>query len=213
MNIKEERKDFLIALMPDKNDLEILLREKWYRIRTGKRSPKSVRENYIKHIAFYQPGSFEHDAYIIGWWAEVRNVTNVMREDLFPYISAGDKSGMEYYKVDVDNIEELPNPIYCRRPRRILFINSTYNQFKKAKEINDLFIESPIEEKFWGALKENNIFAERQFPVSSGKTRYRLDFALFCRERKLAIECDGDRYHTSKEDVFNDKNVQMCSRA
>lgn len=53
MNKKEEKKDFLIALMPDKNDLEILHREKWYRIRTGKRSSRSIHENFVKYIAFY----------------------------------------------------------------------------------------------------------------------------------------------------------------
>ena len=41
MNKKEDRKDFLIALMPEKTDLEILHREGWYRVRAGERTPKN----------------------------------------------------------------------------------------------------------------------------------------------------------------------------
>jgi len=99
----------------------------------------------------------------------------------------------------------LPEPIISRRLRRILFISTTFMRFRQAKEINDVFHESPIEETFWDALKAERIEAERQYMVGTSGWFFYLDFALFCRERNIDVECDGDEFHSKIEHVKQDK--------
>ncbi len=73
------------------------------------------------------------------------------------------------------------------------------------REINDVFHESLLEEMFWEALKVERIEAERQYQVGTGSQFFYLDFALFCRDRNINIECDGDEFHSKIEDVKRDK--------
>ncbi len=42
--------------------------------------------------------------------------------------------------------------------------------------------------------------------VGKKKTTYYLDFAMFCKEVNIAIECDGATYHNSEEAVEYDKD-------
>jgi len=62
----KENKDTLIALMNNKSDFSIAMNDLWYRIPV-KSAPKIVKENALKHIAFYQTKTFEEDAYKIQW--------------------------------------------------------------------------------------------------------------------------------------------------
>ena len=68
-----------------------------------------------------------------------------------------------------------------------------------------MFYESPLEEEFWRALRDEKIDAERQFLVDADAQMFLLDFALFCKARNIDVECDGDEFHLEKEDVKRDK--------
>ncbi|MFA6599276.1 MAG: DUF559 domain-containing protein, partial [Ignavibacteriaceae bacterium] len=81
----------------------------------------------------------------------------------------------------------------------------TLKHFQNARNINDLFYESPLEEEFWEVLKSTKIEAERQYMVFTPIKIFYLDFAIFCRERNINIECDGDAFHLSEENVKRDK--------
>lgn len=200
------KKDVLIAYLPSAEDLKILYKKRWYRIPVDtKLVPSMIKEKKIKLIAFYQPRAFEDDAFAVRFYGKVRDIDVVSRKELFPNEPGNEKFDKQYYKIKIDKLYRLPQPIKSLRHRRILFITTTFGRFKKAKEINDLFYESPLEEILWRRFKLNKLYAERQFLETVKNKNFILDFAVFCKERKIDIETDGDRYHTKKEEVHKDK--------
>ncbi len=205
MKLKMKR-DFLIALMNNKRDFKIAQEQHWYRVpvRT-KRVPKSVVNRSLKHIAFYHTKEFGEDAYRIQWYGEVKDISIVKRKELLPEIPNDPKADDEYYKIGFGELHKRAVPIISNRPRRILFIPTTLWHFQQASEINEVFYESPLEEKFWQVLRDEKIDAERQFLVNADSQTFLLDFALFCRARNIDIECDGDEFHLEREDVKRDK--------
>jgi len=72
-------------------------------------------------------------------------------------------------------------------------------------EEKEILTESPIEDMFWAELKKNlndeqiKLFTP-QYNISNGK--YRIDFAI--PTKKIAIELDGHKYHTTKEQITHD---------
>ncbi len=206
--IKQNKKrDFLIALMNNKNDFQIAREQNWYRIPCAtKMVPKCVANTTLKHIAFYHTKIFGNEAYCIRWYSEVKNISVVPRKVLFPDIQNDPKADDEYYKIEFNSLNELPTPIISSRPRRLLFIPTTLWHFQNSHNINDLFYESPIEEEFWEALKVAKIEAERQFLINTATQMFCLDFAIICKEHNINIECDGDAFHLSEFNVKRDKN-------
>jgi hypothetical protein len=57
----------------------------------------------------------------------------------------------------------------------------------EADEINDLWIKSSAQERLWAALKQADIEAERQYPLREDLPQYVADFALLCRDGKVAV--------------------------
>ena len=201
---RETKKDVLIALMNNKRDFRIAQEDRWYRIPV-KSAPEIVRDGSIRFLAFYHTKVFGDQAFAVRWYGEVNRITVARRRELLPDLQNDPKADHEYYKIEFHELRPLPEPIVSRRWRRILFISTTFLRFREAKEINDVFHESPLEEMFWEALKAERIEAERQYQVGTGNQFFYLDFALFCRDRNIDIECDGDEYHSKIEDVKRDK--------
>lgn len=195
----------LVALMNNKKDFLIAQEKGWYRIPV-KSAPKNIREEIpVKYLAFYQTKIFGVEKFTIKWYAEIKNIAKVFRKDLFQDEPQNSKSNKEYYKIEFDKLLQLKQPIVSKKGRRILFIPTTEQKFFGATEINYLFNDSPIEDKFWEALVDHNIEAERQYFITAqGKNRF-LDFAIFCKDRNINVECDGDEYHTKVKDVKYDK--------
>jgi len=206
MSTKTEIKDTLVAIMNNKSDLKIAQEKNWYRIPvTTKTTPSSVKDGSLKYISFYQTSKFGKKAFQIEWYGRVKNISVIKRKELFPELPKDPKAMKEYYKIEFENLIYLLNPIISKRHRRMLFVNTTIQKLLNSTEFNDLFIESPIEEKLWNQFKEEKIDAERQYIIQSKERFYYLDFALFCKERNLNVECDGDRFHLSARAVKSDK--------
>ena len=72
-------------------------------------------------------------------------------------------------------------------------------KFSLAEELNDLFDDSPLEDKLWRALIRLRIKAERQWGLQVHERYYVLDFALFCNKGNVDVETDGDTWHANKE--------------
>jgi very-short-patch-repair endonuclease len=196
--------DTLIALLKYENDLTIAQRQKWYRIPV-KSAPPIVRDESIKYLALYQPKVFKENAFQIRCYGEVRNISIVKRKDLLPEETSHFRSEEDYYKIELTDLHLLSPPIVSQRKRRILFIATTFGRFKQAHDINDLFVESPIEERMWDALKTESIDAERQYWIETPESNFFLDFAIFSKERNIDVECNGDTHHTGIQDVKWDK--------
>ncbi len=173
--------------------------EGWYHIPVEtapqKRWPPKV-------LAFYQSKVFgKEEAYKIRYFGEVERIDIFPRKELFPNdLENQYKAERPYYRLQLKSLEERPLPIISHRPRRLVFIPTTMEKFMFAEQINDLFDGSPLEDRLWSALKHYDILAERQWKIIIQNRRYYLDFAVFCRNGKLAIETDGYTYH------YDDRN-------
>jgi very-short-patch-repair endonuclease len=202
-------KDTVIGVLRRGKDLPIAVHDKWYRIPV-KSAPIIVRDKKIKYLALYQGKQFKEYPSQIQWYGEVKRITVQKRIELFPEEIHDPKANEDYYKIELAEMHKLPQPIKAIRPRRINFIITAFDRFIQAKEINDVFLESPIEEKFWEALKSEEIDAERQYIVDYLERKQRkffcLDFAIFCKTRNIDLECNGDKHHyEQKEDIKKDQ--------
>jgi very-short-patch-repair endonuclease len=198
-NLPPERR-VLVALMNNRRDFMIARDQHWYRIPV-KSAPRGIDSKYI---AFYQTVAFKEEKWSIRYRAEVKKRETVSRVELLPDEPDHPRAQEKYFRFHLHDLEELERPIASLRGRRIVFVPTTLTKFNNATEINDLFHESPLEDLLWKNLKRINLFAERQFHVSVGKARYCLDFAVFCSEGHIDIECDGDHWHSEKPQIESD---------
>lgn len=202
--MKQKKGEFLIAIIKTKEDLEIARDQHWYRIPV-KNAKKLLKDRFPPQgIAFYQPKIFGDEAYSINYYAEIIKVSEVRRYQLFPDEKINQKSHDLYYKIELATLQKLPKPIYSRRFRRVAFISTTREKFFQAVEINDLWDDSPLEDRLWAEFKRLKITAERQEEVKIKSKRYFLDFAIYCGQGKINVETDGDTYHSSKEQIPKD---------
>ena len=153
-------------------------------------------------MAFYQGKVFgKNDAYKIRYFGEVSRVDIVPRKELFPNDEENQhKAENLYYRIQLRSLQIRYKPIVSYRPRRLVFIPTTWKKFEHADQINDLFDGSSLEDQLWKELKGIGILAERQWKVVVKTHNYYLDFAVFCKKGRLAIETDGYTTH------FDSKN-------
>jgi very-short-patch-repair endonuclease len=186
------RGEVLIALLKEKSDFAILQEQGWYRIpvlNAPKRWPP-------RWLAFYQPKAFKEEAFRVQYYGEVADIQVVPRSELFPNEIESARSSQQYYQLTFKSLEVLDRPVLSLRPRRLVFIPTTWEKFSCAEQINDLFDDSPLEDALWLQLKRLLIQAERQWELVVDEQRYFLDFALFCTKAPVAVETDGDTWHT-----------------
>jgi hypothetical protein len=175
-----KRGEVLVAIINNKPDFAILHQQRWYRI------PVASARKWLKDcwpprwVAFYQTKAFGHEAYSVRYFARVLQIKQAFRWQLFGDEPESPKNTRLYHKLILDEIRQRPQPILSRRWRRITFIPTTWTKFINATEINDLYDESPLEDRLWAALKRREIPAERQEFVTVDQGNYFLDFAIYC---------------------------------
>jgi very-short-patch-repair endonuclease len=196
-NLKDKKGEVLIAILKDKLDFAILQEQGWYRIPV-RHAPRRWPPRWL---AFYQPKAFGDDAYRVRYYGEVADIQVARRSELFPDEFPSAKSDQKYYRISLKRLEERHAPIISTRPRRLVFIPTTWRKFSNAEWINDLFDDSPLEDRLWKELNKLEIDAERQWRVYLKQRFYLLDFALFCDDGPIDIETDGDTWHASKERI------------
>ena len=194
----------LVALLRTVADWHFVREHGIYRIPV-RSAPELVRSGTLTHIAFYFPMAFGAQACTVRWYAPISSLLIRKRSEILPSELKHPNAGSDYYVVGCKELQELPRVIPSRKPRRLLFIPTTLEKLLTAPEINFLFSESPLEELMWAELLRAGIPAERQHDITVGRLRFKLDFAVFCKERNIDIECDGDTYHMSPEAVERDK--------
>lgn len=192
-------RDVLVAVMNNERDLTLAREQHWYRI------PKDSAEKWCtkcwppRWLAFYQTKVFGRESHSVTYYAEVQDVRQGLRWQLFPDQPRDAKSQGSYYQLLLGPMQQLPDPILSRRFRRIVFIPTTWEKFRSAVEINDLFDGSPLEDRLWAEFKRLRIFAERQEFVDLESGLSFLDFAIYCARGKIDVETDGDSWHANKE--------------
>lgn len=190
--------------MPSASDWRVARERGIYRIPV-RSAPELVKSGQLTHIAFYVPKSFGTDGCTVRWFAPIDSLVIRKRREILPELPNDPKAETDYYVIGCKDLQELPRVIPSRKPRRLLFVPTTMEKLMTAPEINFLFNESPLEELMWAELLRAGIPAERQFDIAVGKLRFKLDFAVFCKERNIDIECDGDQYHMPPDAVERDK--------
>ncbi|MEO0050266.1 MAG: DUF559 domain-containing protein [candidate division WOR-3 bacterium] len=192
----------LVAVITRKKDFNILKEQGWYRIPV-KSAPEFLGK--IKYIAFYQTKIFGPERWAVNYYAEVKGIKMARRFELLPDEPRHKMAQDDYYKVEIGSLQKLPNPIPSRRWRRIVFIPTTLERLFRAKEINDLYHTSPIEEKLYQELDRLGFEPERQFFTKEQNQGYFLDLAIFCRDGNLDVECDGAPYHSGRKRAAKDR--------
>jgi very-short-patch-repair endonuclease len=198
------RGEVLVAIMNRLLDFAVARDQHWYRI------PVSSADKWLKNgwpprwLAFYQTKVFGVDAFAVNYYSRVLDVREVYRWQLFPDQPRDAKAMQRYYQLILSPLQRLPRPIISRRLRRIVFIPTTWHRFAGAEEINDLYDESPLEDRLWAELKRLRIGAERQEFVTIKGRNYALDFAVYCVTGKLDLETDGDTWHADPKRIAQD---------
>lgn len=184
--------ELLVAVIPRKRDMHILENEGWYRVPVD----TAPRRWPPRYVAFYEGVALSKPGHVARY-AEVDRIDTRSRKELFPGENPGGKAGRRYYQLRLKNLRERANPITLQRPRPLVFISTTFVKFQAAQTINDLWDDSPLEDRLWRALTETELPAERQWPVPDKNPRYFVDFAIFCQDGKLAVETDGHEWHSN----------------
>ncbi|MCD6553917.1 MAG: hypothetical protein J7M16_07900 [Anaerolineae bacterium] len=177
----------LVAVINNLRDFEMARDQGWYRIPVN-RAPRRLGADYL---AFYQTKVFGAEGWAVNYYAPVLRVRLARRRDLLPAEADHPRAADEYYKIEIGPLQRLPRPIPSRRLRRITFIHTTLRRLLSAEEINDLWLGSEEEERLWTTFRENGIAAERRWGLREDDDEsYVVDFALFCREGRVAVLCE-----------------------
>jgi very-short-patch-repair endonuclease len=202
MDYRAGETPLLVGIVNRRKDWRLIETEHWYRIPV-RTAPVSL--DVTKYVAFYRTSVFGADKWSVSHYARVAGITRLKRRELLPDEPRHRRADEEYYCVALGELERLPTPIPSRRWRRVVFIPTTLEKLLKAEEINDLYHGSPLEDRLHYALRETGLEAERQFLVRESDTGYMLDFAVFCSNGRLDVECDGESYHLGREAARRDR--------
>jgi hypothetical protein len=161
------RGEVLIAIINDLLDFETVRSQHWHWYCI----PVSSQEKWLKDrwppetIAFYLTRNFGSEAFQVYYYTKVKEISEKYRWELIVGNPGHPHYHWRYHHLILTPLQRLPEPIISRRRRRSIFIPSTYDQFTSAKEVNDLYNESSLENRLWDELARLKIPAERQEPV------------------------------------------------
>ncbi len=169
--------------MNNQRDFAIARDEGWYRI-PQKHAPDSTIETRV--LAFYFTKAFGEQKWAVHWYAPVHGHELVRRRDLLPDEADHPRAGAPYYKLQLGPLMALEEPIPSLRWRRITFIESTWDRFVAADEINDLYA-SGADGLYVTLKEEENLQPEREFLIREEQGEYVVDMAIPCQEGVVAI--------------------------
>lgn len=196
----KEDKNVLVGVLKSRRDLDILLKENWYRIPV-----KYLPVRPFRHLAFYEPAIFGDLGKSINYYAKVSKSQIRKRIQLLPADMSHPNAFSDYARINVVWVKKLPEPIKNTTPRRVSFGFTTLSRLLKAKNILQLYNVAETEEIIKNELELAGIKPVSQKYVISEKKRYRLDFAIFCENGKIAVECDNAASHSGKNQQLKDQ--------
>lgn len=140
----------LVCLLPTPRDLEIARLLGWYRIPL-RTAPKVVAVDYL---AFYQPSVFGDRGGQIEYIAQVKGHELTTRSELLKDETNHPRAKEEYYKIQIDTLEKLKEPIKPDKWKRLTFLYTTGEYLLKAKSLNDLVVDGDERQLLWHSLRE-----------------------------------------------------------
>lgn len=190
----------LVSVLKNKSDLRILLKDNWYRIPMA-----FLPRRKFTYLAFYQPASFGRLGKRVQYYARVLSSRTVKRIDLLPREQNHPRAHEDYLRIKFAWIKKLSRPIRNIIPRRVSFGFTTLKSLLKAGDILELYGVAPTEQIVERGLHRLGIKTKKEFYISKAGRRYRLDLAVFCRNGRIAIECDNRKAHSSGVQIDKDK--------
>jgi len=175
----------LVAVMNNRRDFEWVRDEGWYRIPV-KHAPLSTVES--DYIAFYFTKAFGEERWAIHWYAPVRGHELLRRRDLLPKEPDHPRADRAYYVLQLGPLERLEPPIISLRWRRITFVETTWDRFQMAQEINELYASGA--DGLFVTLKDLGLAPERELSLREAGNEYIVDLAIPCHDGMLAIVLD-----------------------
>jgi len=198
----------LVGVVNRRKDLEIALNKHWYRIPV-KYAPKR-KANFL---AFYQTRVFGKQGKSINYYAPIKYSLPISRGQLLPEERSHPRAGQTYYKLHLGSLKELPRRIRNKSRRRIYFGFTTLTKLFESREISELFDIKPIEVIMEKLLKRSKIKAISEYLLMEHRhCRYRLDFALFCGNGKIDVECDNEKWHSLPSQKIKDRKRDLYLR-
>lgn len=175
----------LVGVMPDPRDFEIARDRHWYRVPLAQ-APNGIHAEYV---AFYFTGKYPPDLrWAITYYARRTGHELVRRINLFPEHPDHPRAQEQYYKIQLGEIREKLPPIVSLRWRRITFIQTTWDRFVKAQEINDLFrAGDEFVDRIYRSLKARGIHVERAVELGSGTGKYAVDMVIPCQTGSIVL--------------------------
>ena len=99
---QSREKIVLVGALKDRRDLEILFKEKWYRIPVIY-APK----RQFNYLAFYQPVSFDRKGKQIQYFARVLGYQIIKRKNLLPAELNHPRAEDDYFQVRIGKMKKL----------------------------------------------------------------------------------------------------------
>jgi len=195
----------LVAIMNNRRDFEIARDEGWYRIPV-RHAPRSTTEAAV--LAFYFTRAFGEEKWSIRWYAPVRGYELARRRDLLPDESDHPRADEVYYKLQLGPLVRLERPIPSLRWRRITFIETSWDRFMAAEEINDLYASGA--DGLFVTLKDAGFYPEREFVVREEGVEYVVDLAIPCYAGLVTVAMGGRPAPTT---TLRDPDLETVRRA
>ncbi|HEY89319.1 MAG TPA: hypothetical protein G4N98_06250 [Thermoflexia bacterium] len=177
----------IVGVMTTPADFRIARDAGWYRI-PQKHAPQSTSSAAV--LAFYFTAPFKKNKWAIHWYAEVRGYELVQRRDLLPTQPHHPHADDPYYKIQLGPLIHREPPIPSLHWRRITFIETSWDRFNDAEEINDLYVSGA--EGLYVTLKESGFFPEREYLIRDNDQSYTADLAIHCHRGTVAVMLDRE---------------------
>ena len=200
----------LVGVIRRQKDLDIAIKKHWYRIPL-----KYAPRRFPAYIAFYQTRTFGKEGKVLRYYAPVKSSTVVQRIRLLPDEKEHPRADKYYYKFRLGKVRRTPRIIHNDSRRRVSFGFTTVEKLRKSERICQLFDIVPLEDIMRKSLRKRKLSAVHEYCVmEDGRCRYRLDFAIFCKHGKIALECDNEKWHLTPKcrvgDRERDRYLKRC---
>ncbi len=181
----------LVGVMPHPHDLEIARTQNWYRVPV-RSAPQGIHAEYV---AFYFTKKFDPQLrWAIHFYARRTGHELVRRIDLLPDQPDHPRADDTYYKLQLGPLKQKLPPIVSLRWRRITFIQTTWDRFQAAREVNDLFRSDNIfVDRVYHALKRRGIQPERNVEIREAGARYTVDMLIPCKDGAVMLSAQEER--------------------
>jgi hypothetical protein len=170
----------LVGVINRKRDLNILLKDYWYRIPQA-RMPRGVNVDYV---AFFLSGAvFKERSGGIHYFARRTGLELHYRRELLPKESDHPRADQVYYQVQFEDVREKKPPVLNPTRRTIAFIHTTWDRFVHAQQIADLYSTADYYvDRIYHALRSSGVQSDRYWEAERKETGLAPQLRILCQK-------------------------------